>query len=101
MQKTQENGCIIFWLPEESRTNPRDDGSPYARDTYGELGEWRARCSTKQNWLVSAPRVVIGAEPGFPGLKQIKTNFEAMIPGFPFYDSLEETINAAIKVALL
>src|SRR5258708_2039413 len=28
------HGCIIFWLP--TQKEPREDGSPYARDTYGE-----------------------------------------------------------------
>lgn len=99
LETASKDGCIIFWLPEESKVNPRNDGSPYARDTYGELGEWRVRSAGEQNWLVSRPKVVIGAEPGFPGLKQIKTNFQAMIPGFVIHESLEATIDAAIKVA--
>ena len=36
-------GCIVFWLPEESKMNPRSDGLPYAMDTRGELGEWRGQ----------------------------------------------------------
>src|SRR6266403_4758892 len=41
LEMAAERGAIIFWLPEESKTNPRkkEDG-PYARDTYGELGRW-------------------------------------------------------------
>jgi hypothetical protein len=85
-------GHVIFWLPCESKTEPRDDGSPYARDTYGELGEWRGR-------LMSDPhlRVVIGAEDGFPGLSQIKRNFdEATGKDFPIYSTLDDTIKAAV-----
>ena len=66
------NGCLIFWLPRESRVAPRakKDG-PYAQDTYGELGYWR-RCIEEQRSLAVAQRdlrIVIGAEEGFPGLR--------------------------------
>src|SRR5262249_16051903 len=38
-----ERGCIVFWLPCEDRENPCPKDHPYARDTRGELGEWRGR----------------------------------------------------------
>ena len=46
-------GCIIFWLGKEDEKNPRkrEDG-PYARDTYGELGEWRARMYMSGNIII-------------------------------------------------
>ncbi len=100
------DGSIIFWLPEESKVNPRRDGNPYARDTYGELGEWRTTLFYEANRLALggrlSPNLVVGAEPGFPGLKQIQANFEAMLPGFVFHKTLEATIDAAImKLAKL
>mgnify|MGYP001571881956 CR=1 FL=1 len=90
----RKNGCIIFWLPCESKLNPRKDGSPYARDTYGELGEWRGR-------MINNPdlHIVIGAESGFPGLSQIQVNFnDALQKEFSILNSLQETVLAAIKI---
>lgn len=85
-------GCIIFWLPEESETDPRADGFPYAMDTRGELGEWRGRMMYD-----GYSHVVIGAEPGFPGLDQIVTNFRVAISNsFPIYPTLTETVKAAL-----
>lgn len=87
-------GCIIFWLP-----TPVDyiaeSGHSYARDTRGELGEWRAHLMHQPNY-----RLVIGAEPDFPGLDVIKANFhDALGDSFPFYDTLAETVQAALAKA--
>lgn len=88
-----ENACrIIFYLPRESKINPRLDGNPYARDTYGELGEWRGRMIGNPN----LNKVFIGAEFGFPGLDVIYANFKAVRNDFIIYPSLEETIEAAL-----
>jgi hypothetical protein len=86
------HGCLLFWLPAESKINPRLDG-PYAQDTYGELGEWRGR-------LMYEPtlRIVIGAEPNFPGLSQIQRNFnQATGTDFPIYNTLEKTVAMAVE----
>ncbi len=91
---TNKNGCLIFWLPCESKDNPRQDGSPYARDTYGELGEWRGR-------MMQDPKlhIVIGAEVGFRGLSQIQANFnDALQREFCIYTSLQETVRAAVNI---
>ena len=86
-------GCIIFWLPCESKANPRADNNPYAMDTRGELGEWRGRLTNDHNL-----RVVIGAEPDFPGLSQIQCNFNSGLGfEFPIYSTLSQTILAAIR----
>ncbi len=37
-----KSGSVIFWLPAESKTDPRPGGG-YATDTRGEIGEWRGR----------------------------------------------------------
>lgn len=85
-------GCIIFWLPNESKVNPRVGSDPYAMDTRGELGEWRGRLMHDPNL-----RVIIGAEPDFPGLSQIQRNFSfATKSDFPIYGTLVETVTAAI-----
>lgn len=89
-----KQGCIVFWLPEEDPLNPRPAGSgPYARDTYGELGEWRARI------FFENARVVIGAQVSFPGLLVVQRNFQIMIGNFHIHETLEATIQAAVAMA--
>ncbi len=84
-------GCIIFWLPCESETAPRDDGNPYAMDTRGEVSEWRTHLQYNPK-----VRLVIGAEPDFPGLRTIRRNFrDAIGPNFKIYETMEETANHA------
>ena len=88
-------GCIIFWLPVESKTTPRKDGLPYAMDTRGEIGEWRGRMMHNREI-----RLVMGAEAGFPGLSQIKRNFNgALCSEFPIYQTLRETVKRAVEKA--
>ncbi len=101
MDLASKSGCLIFWLPEESRSRPRDDGQPYARDTYGEIGEWRGRMMGRiGNVGGQNLKVVWGAEPGFPGLDVIERNFElALNFNFPRYSTLEATVEAAIAIA--
>ena len=88
-----EKGCLIFWLPSESKVNPRTGSDPYAMNTRGELGEWRGRLEHDPKL-----RVVVGAEPEFPGLSQIQRNFSfATKSDFPIYGTLAETVEAALK----
>lgn len=90
-----EQGAVLFWLPEEDRDNPRPrERGPYARDSYGELGEWRARKRYR------GARIVIGMEPDFPGASVIKKNYLAMLGhDFDFHETLEATIRAAVDLA--
>ena len=91
MDQAATLGCLIFWLPRESRTHPRIDGNPYAMDTRRELDEWRG-------WMANDERlrVVIGADSGFPGLDEIRRNFsEALGKSFPIYPTLHATVVAA------
>lgn len=88
-------GCVAAWLPEESSSDPRTDGQPYARDTRGELGEIRG-------WLGSRSdvRFALGAESGFPGLDVIRRNFNAVVGGaFPIYDTIDDLARCAVRVA--
>ncbi len=90
-----KQGCIVFWLPCESKTAPHPGPEPYAMDTRGELGEWRWRMKTE------GAKVVIGAEAEFPGLSQIQRNFSrALGRNFPIQPTLEATADAAIAIAL-
>ncbi len=79
-------GAIIFWLPCESKTNPRkkEDG-PYAQDTYGELGAWRIEKKNRGNSPAYCS-VFFGAEILFPGLPVIKKNMIADLGHDPFCD---------------
>lgn len=91
-------GCVIFWLACESKDEPREEDGPYARETYGELGEWRGRLMHDRTL-----RVVIGAEEGFPGLSQIRRNYGQALdqPSAPFvlHSSMIETAQHAIQRA--
>ena len=88
-------GCIVFWLGRESKLAPHPGPEPYATDTRGELGEWRARMKTDN------ARVVIGAESAFPGLSQIQRNFSlALGYDFPIHKTVQETATAAAKRAV-
>lgn len=92
-----KNGCLIFWLPEEDKNNPRpQERGPYATDTRGEIARWSVEL--KYN---PTHRIVIGAEPNFHSLSQIQRNFskdqghECIFP-----ETLEETVQEAVKKAV-
>jgi len=94
--RASSRGCIIAWLPEESKEHPRTGGNPYAQDTRGEIGEWRGQMMYDEHIRFS-----IGGEPGFPGLDVIKKNFDdALQVDFPIFPTLDETIENAINIAL-
>ncbi|MBX4189005.1 hypothetical protein KW785_00205 [Candidatus Parcubacteria bacterium] len=91
---TDTCGCIIGWLPCEDKINPRNDGQPYARDSYGEIGEWRGRMMCDKTL-----HFCLGAEEGFPGLDVMKSNFElALNRRFTIYGSLDETLQKAYEI---
>jgi hypothetical protein len=93
----QKKGCILFWCPLESDMNPRPRlNGPYAQDTYGEIGEWRGRMMENE----TLRRVALGMADGFPGRDVIHRNYcAALTTDFPVYETLEETVDAAIKIA--
>jgi hypothetical protein len=96
-----KHGCLIFWLPEESITNPRlpHEGA-YATDTRGEIA--RASVELRYN---PKNRVVLGAQEGFHSLSQIQRNFALDQGGegdekYNFYNTLQLTIENAVKKSL-
>lgn len=90
---TNGRSCVVAWLPEESKTNPRQDGNPYARDTIGEVEYFRGLLRYDRGL-----KLVMGGELGFPGLSVIRRNFDYTKKGvFPFYDSVAATATAAVK----
>lgn len=93
-RSVERKGCIIFWLPAEDQEHPRDDGHPYARDTYGELGRWG------RNAALTGARLIVGAEQLFWGLSVIKENLKLdfkLKTEFPVCDTLEETAAQAVE----
>ena len=90
-----ETGCIIFWLPPEDALNPRKDGGPYARETMGEIGEWRGQMMWARHL-----RVIVGMAVEFPGASQIERNFElALGREFKIYRTMEEVVARAVFFA--
>lgn len=87
-------GCIIFWLPEESKAHPHPGPEPYAMDTRRELGKWEMLMKYKR------ARVVVGGQ-SFYGISQIQRDFSYEL-GRPFtiHSTMKETAEAAAKVAL-
>lgn len=91
LDRAAQNGSILFWLP---KSDKHDCNRSYARDTRGELGEWRGRMMYNKSL-----NIIIGGEEDFDGLDIIKRNFQAVREKFEIYSSLEETCAEAVKQA--
>jgi len=96
MKHAAKHGCLIFWLPEENKENPRlpEEGS-YATNTRGEIARWSVEL--KYN---PSHNIVVGAEPLFPSLSQIQRDF-SLDQGqeSTFHTSLEAMVRVAIDKA--
>lgn len=88
----QARGCVIFWLEEESKKYPRDDGNPYAMETRREIGEFIGMTKTNRNL-----RFVVGAQAGFPGLITINSRLSSHLIDFKCYRAVREIVSAAIS----
>jgi hypothetical protein len=93
LEKASKNGAILFWLP---TAQSHDCKRSYARDTRGELGEWRGRLMHDKSI-----KIAIGGEDEFDGFDIIKRNFLRVKPDMKFYSTLEETCIQALKLARL
>ena len=93
LYSASEKGCIIFYLPKEAEKE--DPNKVYGHITMMELGEWIARCKTNPEI-----NLVIGTDGSFPEWSTIEYEIKTEIPGIPICNSLEETIETAIKVCL-
>ena len=92
---THPQGCVVFWLPFESKEFPHPGPGPYARDTREEIGRWEVRME------LQGARVVFGGDPNFYGLDVIRTNLDdAMGHRVPVYASMRETAEAALKTSV-
>ena len=88
--------CVLAWLGRESETNPRPPGAgPNGQDTYGEIGRYVRDTKYRPD-----NRLVLGADPEFPGLSAIRKNLvEDVGNKFPIYPSLQATVEAAFHLA--
>ena len=93
-----KNGCIVFWLPCESKTEPRKDGHPYGLDSRSELGEWRGRYVERKLLAPHQPNynLAIGTESGFLGERTVRQNFEDV--GMSLCSSMNETAKKAMSL---
>lgn len=96
MQQAATNGCLIFWLPEQSKTNPRPISTgPYGRDSYGELGRWSAELKYNPHY-----KIAFGGEEGFSGIDLIRRNLlDDLKKDYPFFDNLPDLVSFAISLA--
>lgn len=85
-------GCLIFWLPLESTSEPHPGPEPYAMDTRRELGKYAALVAHHR------ARVVIGGNSDFFGLDVILNEFAdaSSEETFPFYRSMRNLAKAAL-----
>lgn len=89
-----KTGCIIFWLPKDSKNNPAVGADPYAMTIRDQVGEWRGRFVYNRKI-----QMVVGIEPGFPGQCDIEDRFNfATRSYFPVYSTLAETVTAAASL---
>ena len=92
LELAAKKGSIVAFLPKEVE---HLCGHAYARDTRGELGEFRGIMRYDKKFPL-----VIGAEKGFDGFSVLKDNFSVVCPGLKFFSSLEETCSEGVKLAI-
>lgn len=88
LRKAATAGVILFWLAKEELH--RCDRA-YAQTTRFELAEWKVRHER------DGARVVIGIEDGFTGARYIRHRLGQDCPGIPIADSLDETVEWAVR----
>lgn len=66
----QKWGLLVFGLFPESSDKPRNDGQPYGRDTYGEVGRYLTMAAYEE----AEDHVLVCAHPLFPGWDVQKKN---------------------------
>lgn len=84
-----ENGFVVFGLFSESKTYPRNDGQPYARDTFGEIG----RYTTMAGFKHTIDSILVGYDSQFPGINVQKKNFRYFLPSKWNKNNVKEIIN--------
>ena len=112
MKHATRLGALLFWLGNEDKNNPRDPKTgPYARDTRGEIARWSVLGA--QNFGAGKhdeSNMYIGADPEFPGLKQIQKNLDADYRDYgnldkdnyvyvTIFNDIQSIINGAVQKA--
>ncbi|PJC56200.1 hypothetical protein CO026_01655 [Candidatus Kaiserbacteria bacterium CG_4_9_14_0_2_um_filter_41_32] len=89
------HGCLIFWLPLESKESPHPGPEPYAMDTRREIGKYTAFMQTH------GANLVVGGDKAFFGLSVILDELAdaAGADTFEFHEDMGDLADAAIKVA--
>lgn len=88
-------GCLAFWLGKQREPRAPEDG-PYGQDTYGEFARWAVHSKYRPE-----TRMVVGAEPGYPGLDVMVRNLRKDVGyEFPIHDSMESTAWAAARMSV-
>ncbi len=90
IKRAGKKGVMVFWLAKE-RYHKCDRA--YAQTTRFEIGEASA------NHRLTGIKMVVGIEKGFSGGKYIRKTLAKKCPNVPLCDTLEETCEAAIKLA--
>lgn len=98
------NGCVILWFGLESEEHPHDGPEPYAMDTRRETGKLTAFAEVLL-WFPELRekmdvRLVVGGDPNFHGLEVILFELsEAFGQSFPFYETMEDVVTNALRIA--
>lgn len=87
-----KKGCMMFWLPTQSRVIKSD--KRFARDTQKELGFVLGKLDDNLD-----PRFILGGSEKHDGYDVTIRDFREYIPETPYYLNLEDTCDAAIRVA--
>tara|TARA_B100000745_G_scaffold296983_2_gene243192 strand:- start:1041 stop:1658 length:618 start_codon:yes stop_codon:yes gene_type:complete len=88
-------GCGFFFLGKKAE-NEKHPGKSYAQITMLELGEMISTIQFHKPDL----RVVIGADPEFPEWDTVRYELRTKVPQVPIFETLEDSVNAAINIAL-
>lgn len=89
LNRTAEDGAIIFWLAKEER---HVCTRAYAQTSRFELGEWKER----SRWTNT--KLVVGIQKGFTNERYIRRRLAQDCPDIQIADTLEATCTAAIQL---
>jgi len=93
LNEAARTGVIMFWLATE-KPDEHECGRSHARTTRYELAEW------KERYIRGEANIVIGAEPGFEGLKYIERRLAAEAPDLTIWKTLAHTLAAVHDILM-
>ena len=85
-------GCVMFWITGSER---HDCDKVYGAMSRFELGQLFTYAETNQS-----TRFCVGSDGNFPELHTIEYDLKLNAPGKKIFNSLEETCNEALRIAL-